>query len=81
MNEGVTARTDPIVLMKRDRAVESNKSAVSHAEAIKKYKVLTSDFTIENNYLTPSLKVKRADVLQDFAGAIDEIYEGPEPAE
>ena len=77
----VTASTDPFVLMSLDRAVERTNRAVSHAEAIKKYQVLTSDFTIENGYLTPSLKVKRAEVLRDFASEVDEIYEGPKPTE
>jgi len=77
----VTASTDPFVLMSLDRAVERTNRAVSHAEAIKKYQVLTSDFTIENGYLTPSLKVKRAEVLRDFASEVDEIYDGPKPTE
>lgn len=33
-----------------------------------------ADFTEANGYLTPSLKVKRARVLTDFARDIDAIY-------
>jgi long-chain acyl-CoA synthetase len=47
---------------------------VSRAESIRKYKVITDDFTIANGYLTPSLKVKRDLVLRDYAGAIEELY-------
>jgi len=36
--------------------------------------VLTTDFTEQNGYLTPSLKVKRGLVIQDFAGTIDALY-------
>jgi long-chain acyl-CoA synthetase len=77
----VAASTDPFVLTSLDRAVERTNRAVSHAEAIKKYTVLTSDFTIENDYLTPSLKVKRSEVLRDFASTIDELYTGPKQSE
>ena len=36
--------------------------------------MLTTDFTEANGYLTPSLKVKRALILKDFAADIDALY-------
>ena len=48
---------------------------VSRAESIRKYELLTDDFTIENGYLTPSLKVKRDLVLRDYAHKVEELYE------
>ena len=57
-----------------DRAVTRANEAVSRAESIRKIKVLDSDFTEANGYLTPSLKVKRALVLRDFAPQIEELY-------
>ena len=36
--------------------------------------MLTTDFTEANGYLTPSLKVKRALILKDFATDIDALY-------
>jgi len=77
----VAASTDPFVLTSLDRAVERTNRAVSRAEGIKKIMVLTSDFTIENGYLTPSLKVKRAEVLHDFASTVDALYAGAKPSE
>ena len=68
------AATDERVLAALDRAVTRANEAVSRAESIRKVKVLTIDFTMENGYLTPSQKVKRAQVLEDFAAEIDEIY-------
>jgi long-chain acyl-CoA synthetase len=32
------------------------------------------DFTEENGYLTPSLKVRRAVVVKDFAAEIEALY-------
>ncbi len=48
--------------------------AVSRAESIRKIRVLATDFTVLNGYITPSMKVKRAKVLQDFADDIEELY-------
>lgn len=53
-----------------DRANES----VSHAEAIKKFRVVASDFTEESGHLTPSLKIKRATVLKDFSDEVEALY-------
>ena len=62
------------VLAALDRAVERANEAVSRAESIRKFSVLNKDFTVENGYLTPSLKVKRAAVLRDFADEIEALY-------
>ena len=45
--------------------------------SIRKFKVLTSDFTEANGLLTPSLKVKRAVAVRRLAPVIDELYGGP----
>ena len=66
---------DPQVLASIDRAIKRANEAVSRAESIRKFTVLPIDFTTDNGYLTPSLKVKRNLVLKDFAVTIDQIYE------
>ncbi|WP_019137579.1 AMP-dependent synthetase/ligase [Cellulomonas massiliensis] len=68
------ARTNPDVLAALDRAVARANDAVSHAESIRKIEVLDTDLTEDNGYLTPSLKVKRALVVKDFAPAIERLY-------
>ncbi|WP_309135473.1 AMP-dependent synthetase/ligase [Cellulomonas sp.] len=70
----VAASTHPQVLEALDRAVARANEAVSRAESIRKVRVLTTDFTEANGYLTPSLKVKRAKVLADFAPEVEELY-------
>jgi long-chain acyl-CoA synthetase len=64
----------PEVLAALDRAAARANEAVSRAESIRKVRVLDGDFTEANGYLTPSLKVKRALVLKDFAADVDELY-------
>lgn len=71
-----TAAKHPTVLAALDRAVERTNKAVSRAESIRRYTVLTTDFTVENDYLTPSLKVKRNRVVADFTHEIEKIYSG-----
>jgi long-chain acyl-CoA synthetase len=68
------AARNPQVLAALDRAATRANEAVSRAESIRKVRVLETDFTEANGYLTPSLKVKRALVLQDFAADVEELY-------
>jgi long-chain acyl-CoA synthetase len=68
------ASTNSIIKEHLDKAVERANLAVSRAESIRKYRVLLIDFTILNGYLTPSMKVKRSRVLQDFADEIEALY-------
>jgi long-chain acyl-CoA synthetase len=53
--------------------VETNK-AVSKAEAIKAFRILADDWTVDSGHLTPSLKVKRNVVLEDYADDVAAIY-------
>ncbi|MBO3087630.1 AMP-dependent synthetase/ligase [Cellulomonas dongxiuzhuiae] len=74
------AAVHPQVVEALDRAVERANEAVSRAESIRKIAVLTTDFTEANGYLTPSLKVKRAAVLRDFAREVDGLYVDTRPS-
>jgi long-chain acyl-CoA synthetase len=58
-------------------AVDEANKAVSRAESIRRFSVLPSDFTEENGYLTPSLKVRRNLVIKDFAADIETLYNRP----
>ncbi|HEY9243623.1 MAG TPA: long-chain fatty acid--CoA ligase [Streptosporangiaceae bacterium] len=57
-------------------AVDEANKAVSRAESIRRFRVLPVDFTEQNGYLTPSLKVRRGVVAKDFAADIDALYTG-----
>ena len=66
--------TDPELLAELQSAVDDANKAVSRAEAIRRFRVLATDFTEQDGYLTPSLKVRRAIVVKDFASEIDALY-------
>ncbi|MBM7367085.1 AMP-dependent synthetase/ligase [Gordonia hydrophobica] len=55
-------------------AIDAANETVSHAEAIKKFRVLPSDFTEDSGELTPTLKVKRNIVVDNWATEIAAIY-------
>ncbi len=58
-------------------AVDEANKAVSRAESIRRFRVLPSDFTEDNGYLTPSLKVRRNLAIKDFAADIEALYNRP----
>ena len=53
---------------------------MSKAEAIKSFRIVPTDFTESSGHLTPSLKVKRAQVLADFGDYVEDIYSAPKPS-
>ena len=67
-------RADADLQAEIDAAVKDANKAVSQAEAIKKFRVLGTDFTEDNGMLTPSLKLKRNVVLKQFGAEVDGLY-------
>jgi long-chain acyl-CoA synthetase len=65
---------DPDLLADLQAAVDDANRAVSRAESIRRFRVLSVDFTTDNGYITPSLKVKRSVVAKDFAADINALY-------
>jgi long-chain acyl-CoA synthetase len=66
--------TDPDLTAEVDAAVKQANLAVSHAESIRKFRILPVDFTEDTGELTPTMKVKRKVVAEKFAEDIDAIY-------
>lgn len=65
---------DAALVAEVQSAVDDANSTVSHAEAIKKFRILPSDFTEETGELTPTLKVKRNVVAEKWIEEIAAIY-------
>jgi long-chain acyl-CoA synthetase len=68
------AAADPEVRTELQRAVEAANAQVSKAESIRKFEVLTTDFTEASGHLTPKLSLKRAVVMKDFATQVESLY-------
>ena len=70
----VDVANDPAILAEVQSAVSAANASVSDAEAIKRVKVLPVDLSEAAGQLTPTLKVKRAVVAQQYAADIEELY-------
>jgi long-chain acyl-CoA synthetase len=68
------ATEDPDLRSEIDAAIAEANQAVSHAESIKRFRILPGDFTEEAGQLTPSLKLRRAVIEKDLAADIDSLY-------
>ena len=65
---------DPDLILEIQGAVDDANSAVSHAEAIKKFVILDHDWTEADGHITPSLKLKRSVVMRHYQEAIEQLY-------
>ncbi|WP_431952387.1 AMP-dependent synthetase/ligase [Nocardia lijiangensis] len=57
-----------------DSAIAETNKKVSHAEQIKKIRVLAVDWTQEGGELTPKMSLKRAVVMKQYASEVEKIY-------
>jgi long-chain acyl-CoA synthetase len=65
---------DTDLMAEVQQAVNDGNAAVSKAESVRRFRILSTEFTPENGYLTPSLKLKRSVIMKDFAGDVDALY-------
>jgi long-chain acyl-CoA synthetase len=65
---------DPDLVAEIQSAVDDANAAVSKAEAIRKFTVLSRDWTEEDGQLTPSLKLKRTVVMREARNDIAALY-------
>jgi long-chain acyl-CoA synthetase len=64
----------PEVMAEVQAAVDRVNKTVSKAEAIRKFVILEQELTQESGHVTPSLKIKRNVVLEDFADLAAQMY-------
>ena len=65
---------DPGLIAEIQRAVDEANLAVSRAESVRRFRILAADFTEASGQLTPTDKVRRNVVIQDYAAEIDTLY-------
>lgn len=80
-NNGITetltlaeAAKHPKIREEIQTAITTVNKLFSNAEQIKKFEILDVELTEASGHLTPSLKIKRAAVLNDFSIYVDRIY-------
>ena len=60
-----------------ERAVNAANEGVSRAESIRKFEILPDEFTEANGMLTPSLKTRRAQIIEHYRELIDNVIYVP----
>jgi len=79
---GVDVTDDPVAAVKDNPqlkaaiqpTIDEANGTVSRAESIREWRILERDFSIDGGELTPSLKVKRAIVLERWGDVVNDIY-------
>ncbi|GAA1948324.1 AMP-dependent synthetase/ligase [Kitasatospora viridis] len=70
------ALDDPDLHAEVQRAVAAANTAVSRAESIRAFRLLPSEFTVEQGLLTPSLKLRRQAIAEYYAADVEALYLG-----
>jgi len=65
----------PEVKAELERRIEEKNKGLAKYETIKRFTVLPEEFTIENDMLTPTMKVKRKNVNSIYKDAIEGMYD------
>jgi long-chain acyl-CoA synthetase len=66
---------DPAVRDAVQSAVDAVNAEFSSAEQIKRFVVLPRDFLVEEEEITPTLKVRRRTIIERYGAAIDSLYD------
>ncbi|MFE9608302.1 AMP-dependent synthetase/ligase [Streptomyces sp. NPDC006012] len=67
---------DPDLNAILQRAVDEANRLVSRPESIRKFTILPTDFTERAGHLTPSMKLRRAEIMRDFSDVVEALYAG-----
>ena len=78
-DRGVTASgdallKDPKVQAEFERLVAEANEGMDHWSQVQRFRLVPQPMTVENELLTPTMKVKRGAVNKEFSGDIDSMY-------
>jgi len=65
---------DPSVQKLYEQQIEEYSSEFKQFEKVRKFKLIETDFTPENDMLTPTLKLKRRIVIKNFDEDLEQLY-------
>jgi long-chain acyl-CoA synthetase len=67
--------SDPDLLAELQTAIDAADESVSRAEGVRAFRVLPTDLSVEGGDLTPTMKVRRANVISKFDAYVCDIYD------
>jgi long-subunit acyl-CoA synthetase (AMP-forming) len=56
---------------------KANEKAISRAQHVQDFVILPEDFSVDNGTLTPTLKLKRKEVVKKYHVEIEQLYTKP----
>lgn len=71
---GTPEETKPVV----EKTVKDVNKQLASFEQIRKYRILERDFSIDQGEVTPTMKIRRNRVLENFRTVVSEMYMGKE---
>jgi len=71
---GTPAETQAAV----EQAVKTVNQQLAPFEQIRKFKIVERDFSIEQGEVTPTMKIRRSRVLENYRALVSEMYMGKE---
>lgn len=75
--EGKALHEHPLLLEYLQKEIDEKvNNLFARVEHVRNFRVLPRDFTIEDGELTPTLKIKRRIINENFADEIEAMYEG-----
>ena len=69
-----TAAKDDKFLAFLQKQIDNVNARLARVQAVKKFRVLPTEFTIEGGELTPTMKIKRKVVTEKYKQEIDQLY-------
>jgi long-subunit acyl-CoA synthetase (AMP-forming) len=73
-SDAETASRDDRFLQFLQRQIDAVNARLARVQAVKKFKVIPQEFSIEGGELTPTMKVKRKVVTEKYKKEIDQLY-------
>jgi long-chain acyl-CoA synthetase len=71
------AAKNPAVRAEVQRAIDGANANVSRAESIRKFTILTTEWSEASGHLTPKMSIKRNVIMDDYAAEITDLYNVP----
>jgi long-chain acyl-CoA synthetase len=71
----------PPVQQAVQRAVAKANRQLAEFERVRRFRILERDFSIESGELTPTMKVRRNRVLENYRSTVSELYMGREESQ
>lgn len=72
--------SDEQIAARIDAVIAQTNTEVARYEQVKKYRIVPREFTIEDEEMTPTMKIKRRVIMDNWGHLVEEMYAGSEEA-